>query len=179
MKWNGGFYTTTTIAGSRPGSVIAGTWAAMMKIGATGYTQNTKIILSASENARKAIRNEIPEVQVASRHSSSVLALVNRTDVASPINVIALADVMKDNFKWGLSKIQNPSGLHISFTLSSAQDWRRLVDDLKKSIKLMRENPDLNHSESTATYGMVAKIPDSKYLNNLAVIHNAAYLDAI
>lgn len=68
MKWNGGFYTTTTIAGSRPGSVIAGTWAAMMKIGATGYIQNTKVILSASENARKAIRNEIPEVHVATRH---------------------------------------------------------------------------------------------------------------
>jgi hypothetical protein len=53
------------------------------------------------------------------------------------------------------------------------------VDDLKKSIKMMRENPDLNHSEDTATYGMVAKIPDSKFLNNLAAIHNAAYLDAL
>lgn len=64
-------------------------------------------------------------------------------------------------------------------TMSSAKEWRRLVDDLKKSIKMMRENPDLNHSEDTATYGMVAKIPDSKFLNNLAAIHNAAYLDAL
>lgn len=179
MKWNGGFYSTTTIAGSRPGCVIAGTWAAMMKIGVTGYIQNTKVILSACENARKAIRNEIPEVHVATRHQSSILAIVNRTDVASPINVLALADVMKEHFKWGLSKIQNPSGLHIAMTMSSAKEWRRLVDDLKKSIKMMRENPDLNHSEDTATYGMVAKIPDSKFLNNLAAIHNAAYLDAL
>jgi sphinganine-1-phosphate aldolase len=31
--WNGGLYGTTCIAGSRPGNVIAGTWASMLKLG--------------------------------------------------------------------------------------------------------------------------------------------------
>jgi sphinganine-1-phosphate aldolase len=34
--WNGGIYATTCIAGSRPGSVIAGTWASMLKHGKSG-----------------------------------------------------------------------------------------------------------------------------------------------
>jgi sphinganine-1-phosphate aldolase len=34
--WTGGFYVTPSMAGSRPGSVIAGTWAAMMKQGREG-----------------------------------------------------------------------------------------------------------------------------------------------
>ena len=31
--WNGGIYATTCFAGSRPGSVIAGAWASMLKHG--------------------------------------------------------------------------------------------------------------------------------------------------
>ena len=34
--WPGGFYGTTSIAGSRPGNVLAGTWAAMMRLGKEG-----------------------------------------------------------------------------------------------------------------------------------------------
>lgn len=36
-RWNGGFYATTNIAGSRPGNVIVATWAVMVKIGYDGY----------------------------------------------------------------------------------------------------------------------------------------------
>jgi sphinganine-1-phosphate aldolase len=34
--WNGGLYVTPTLAGSRAGAVIAGTWAALMKQGREG-----------------------------------------------------------------------------------------------------------------------------------------------
>ena len=33
-------YGTSTVAGSRPGNIICGTWAAMMKIGKEGYLKN-------------------------------------------------------------------------------------------------------------------------------------------
>jgi sphinganine-1-phosphate aldolase len=33
MDWNGGFYATPSMAGSRPGNIIAGTWAAMISFG--------------------------------------------------------------------------------------------------------------------------------------------------
>jgi sphinganine-1-phosphate aldolase len=45
--WNGGIYTTTCMAGSRPGNVIAGTWASMLKHGYEGYKQKAKNILEA------------------------------------------------------------------------------------------------------------------------------------
>lgn len=35
--WNGGMYGTASVAGSRPGNIIAGTWAALMKNGREGY----------------------------------------------------------------------------------------------------------------------------------------------
>jgi sphinganine-1-phosphate aldolase len=39
MDWNGGFYATPSMAGSRPGNIIAGTWAAMMSFGQKKYIQ--------------------------------------------------------------------------------------------------------------------------------------------
>ena len=48
MDWPGGFYATTTMAGSRPGSVIAGTWAAIVSIGREQYIANTQTILEAA-----------------------------------------------------------------------------------------------------------------------------------
>jgi hypothetical protein len=35
-EWSGGLYVSPTIAGSRPGSLIAGAWAAMMSLGKAG-----------------------------------------------------------------------------------------------------------------------------------------------
>jgi len=34
--WTGGLYGTPSMAGSRPGCVLAGTWAAMMRNGREG-----------------------------------------------------------------------------------------------------------------------------------------------
>lgn len=36
-EWTGGLYVSPTIAGSRPGALIAGAWAAMMSLGLEGY----------------------------------------------------------------------------------------------------------------------------------------------
>jgi sphinganine-1-phosphate aldolase len=35
-SWNGGIYATTCMAGSRPGNIIVGNWASLMKIGRKG-----------------------------------------------------------------------------------------------------------------------------------------------
>ncbi|KAL0695542.1 hypothetical protein Bca4012_062722 [Brassica carinata] len=37
-EWSGGLYVSPTIAGSRPGSLVAGAWAAMMSLGEEGFT---------------------------------------------------------------------------------------------------------------------------------------------
>lgn len=46
-QWNGGLYMTTTISGSRSGSVIAGTWASMKKFGRDGLKEKARGILQA------------------------------------------------------------------------------------------------------------------------------------
>ena len=45
-EWSGGLYVSPTIAGSRPGSLIAGAWAAMLSLGQEGALLSTFMILS-------------------------------------------------------------------------------------------------------------------------------------
>ena len=87
------------MAGSRPGNIIAGTWAALMKIGQTGYIENAKVILNACSELKKAIKTEVPELIVATRDNSCVVSLIQRSEAGS-INPIALMDVMKANFNY-------------------------------------------------------------------------------
>ena len=46
-QWNGGVYATTAIAGSRPGNIIVGTWAALLKTGVEGYEKKAKDVFEA------------------------------------------------------------------------------------------------------------------------------------
>lgn len=41
-EWTGGIYASPSMAGSRPGALIAATWAAMMNMGRQGYQQHAQ-----------------------------------------------------------------------------------------------------------------------------------------
>ncbi len=49
-NWQGGIYASPSIAGSRPGGIIAACWATMMYMGEKGYVEATKKVV---ETARK------------------------------------------------------------------------------------------------------------------------------
>jgi sphinganine-1-phosphate aldolase len=75
--WHGGFYATPSLAGSRPGATIAGTWAAMMSIGKDGYNspflilfsyvEKVKTILTAAQKMRESLK-KIDGMEVLSIH---------------------------------------------------------------------------------------------------------------
>ena len=52
-KWQGGFYCTTSIAGSRNGAIIAGTWTAMMRTGYDKYKAFALDILTVSKKLKE------------------------------------------------------------------------------------------------------------------------------
>jgi sphinganine-1-phosphate aldolase len=60
-NWPGGMYATTSIAGSRNGSIIAANWASLMRHGKEGFLKKAKNILEAAAELRKAIAH-IPDL---------------------------------------------------------------------------------------------------------------------
>ncbi|KAG6787983.1 hypothetical protein POTOM_004034 [Populus tomentosa] len=43
-EWSGGLYVSPTIAGSRPGDLIAGAWASFMSLGLEGATMHLSLV---------------------------------------------------------------------------------------------------------------------------------------
>jgi sphinganine-1-phosphate aldolase len=166
------------MAGSRAGSIIAGTWAAICKIGHSKYVEYTRDILTAAANIRHAVKSDIPEITLGSEHNSPTVSLVTRPG-ADQLNCIALADVLLKHYGWTLSKTQRPSGCHLSITVATCYDWQDFINAVKQSIQMMKDTPALNHSSNVATYGMAAAMPDSTILDKMCAMHTTALLDAL
>jgi sphinganine-1-phosphate aldolase len=47
--WSGGVYASPSIAGSRPGALIAGCWASLMSVGEAGYIKSCSEIVGATK----------------------------------------------------------------------------------------------------------------------------------
>jgi sphinganine-1-phosphate aldolase len=92
-------YVTPTMAGSRSGSVITGTWAALMKFGKEGFQEKAKIILTAAKNIREEIK-KIPGIILISDQDTSVVSFTS-----DRVNCSALNDQMQKNFRWSLNVI--------------------------------------------------------------------------
>src|SRR3954468_17721589 len=59
-EWTGGLYVSPTMAGSRPGGLIAGAWAAMMSLGLNGNESILEIPWLGGSFVLQSIRDVAP-----------------------------------------------------------------------------------------------------------------------
>jgi sphinganine-1-phosphate aldolase len=156
--WNGGIYATTTIAGSRPGNVIAGTWASMLKFGRKGLKEKAHKILEAQKQMKLAFKND-PDVIVCSTHCSPIFSWTSDT-----VNSIALGEQMSKK-KWVIAKLQRPAAAHIAITDASQESWKDFINCVRECIKDMKNDKSLNKNHDTAVYGLTGVIPDKNLLH--------------
>jgi len=116
-EWNGGIYATTCMAGSRPGNVVAGTWASMLSMGRNGMKEKARGILQAHKNMRKALENN-PDITVISTQDSPVFSFTSKT-----FNALAICEQMKVRRRWMLGKVQRPFGAHLTVTDANKDSW--------------------------------------------------------
>jgi len=162
-NWVGGIYASPTIAGSRPGALVAGCWAAMMSIGKNGYLDATRKIVGAARKIKHGIQ-QIPELYVIGDPQVTVVAF----GAHSPINVYSLSDLMSKK-GWNLNAMQYPSCVHIACTLLTVSVADDFVKDLKEAVSLVKANPKAYDKGSAAMYGMAASIPDRSIVEDITV----------
>ncbi|KAJ6388226.1 hypothetical protein OIU77_026742 [Salix suchowensis] len=112
-EWSGGLYVSPTIAGSRPGGLIAGAWAALMALGLEGYLENTKAIMEVSKRIQKGIK-EIPELFIIGRPDMTIVAFGS-----NDLDIFEVNDIMSSK-GWHLNALQRPNSIHICITLQHA-----------------------------------------------------------
>ncbi|KAL1507256.1 hypothetical protein AB1Y20_008105 [Prymnesium parvum] len=158
-EWTGGIYATPTILGSRPGGVVAATWAALRSHGFGGYVETTRQIVGATKAIGEAIK-EIDGIELVGRTDVCVVAF--RAAAGSDINIYSLCDAMKDLRGWDLATLQNPPAAHLALTLPSSRNATQFSRDLLETVATLRADKSGKYSGGTAgIYGMCASLPAS------------------
>ncbi|CAD6579590.1 MAG: hypothetical protein TREMPRED_002526 [Tremellales sp. Tagirdzhanova-0007] len=93
--WAGGVYASPSMAGSRPGSILAGAWAVLNHVGINGYTDSCRSIVTAARNFADTLRTRFPiDLFVLGEPQVSVVAFGSKT-----FNIYAIGDRMSSGSK--------------------------------------------------------------------------------
>ncbi|RUS34756.1 pyridoxal phosphate-dependent transferase [Jimgerdemannia flammicorona] len=167
--WPGGIYASPGIAGSRPGALIAGCWAAMINMGENGYLDTTKQIVGARQKIQAGVES-IPDLYVNGDPISTVISFSSR----DPLNIYDVGDHLNKR-GWNISPLQNPPALHISVTLLWVPSADEFVSDLREVVAALNADPSLRQGKSAAIYGTAASLPDKSLIAEIAT----GYIDLL
>jgi sphinganine-1-phosphate aldolase len=181
--WSGGVYASPSIAGSRPGALIAGCWASLMSVGETGYINACSSIVGATKKIAEAI-SENPglssDLEVLGKPLVSVVAFTSKT-----LDIYDIADAMSAK-GWHLNSLQDPPAIHVAVTLPIVKVWEKLVGDLEAVVEGEKEKERVRIVEgkgakgksvgdSAALYGVAGSLPNKSVVVELA----SGFLDTL
>ena len=160
-EWPGGLYYSPTMAGSRPGALLATAWAAMLSMGETGYLAATEAILNAAEEIREGI-GKIPELQI----------------LGDPLWVIAFASEVVNIYEvmaqmaargWSLNGLHRPPAVHIALTLRHTQPGvaQAFLSDLGDAVDEAKTMGTEPQTGAAPMYGMAATFPARRAVGDL------------
>ena len=128
--WSGGPYRTPTMAGSRPGGMIAAAWAVFQHYGEAGFLELNRTMLDTSQRLRRGIE-AIPGFHVLGDPAMYVWGFAS-----DAIDVMAVADAMAER-RWYLGRqLTTPPSLHVVLTPIHAP----VVDDVLRDLREVAES---------------------------------------
>ena len=177
-NWSGGIYGSPTMAGSRPGALIAGCWASLMAVGEKGYIDSCHGIVGA----RITIQNAIQEHPVLAKSlrvlGEPMVSVVAFESVDPDVDVYDVSDAMSVR-GWHLNALQDPPGIHVAVTTPMVKAVDTLVNDLAEVVQGEKDKAEEARAEGVvrdkkrgtagALYGVAAKIPDRTVVERLVV----------
>ncbi|CAG6017833.1 unnamed protein product [Menidia menidia] len=161
--WQGGIYASPSVAGSRPGGIIAACWATMMHMGVNGYVDATRKIISTSRKIKTELQ-KIKGMFVFGDPEVSVVAI--GSDV---FDIFRLSNALTTK-GWNLNTLQYPSSIHICCTLLHTQKGvaERFISDIKEQVAIIMKNPKEKTTGMGAIYGMAQSIPDRSMVTEIS-----------
>lgn len=168
-EWPGGLYYSPALAGSRPGGLIAGAWAALVSMGEDGYLEATEAILATGAEIRDGI-DGIDGLHV----------------LGDPLWVIAFGSHSADIYEvmarmtergWSLNGLHHPPAVHLAVTLRHTKPGvaERFLTDLTDALAQARASGGRATTGAAPMYGMAATFPSRSAVGELI----ARYIDKI
>jgi glutamate/tyrosine decarboxylase-like PLP-dependent enzyme len=150
--WPGGLYYSPTLAGSRPGALVAAAWAALLSMGEEGYLRATAAVLETGAEVRAGI-DSIDGLEV----------------LGDPLWVIAFSSDTVDIYEvmarmaergWSLNGLHHPPAVHLAVTLRHTRPGvaETFLVDLAAAVAEARTTGEAT-TGSAPLYGMAATFP--------------------
>jgi glutamate/tyrosine decarboxylase-like PLP-dependent enzyme len=151
-EWPGGLYFSPTMAGSRPGGLVAACWAALVATGQNGYLEATRRILGTADTIRQGI-GKIPELRVLG-DPMWVIAFESPS-----LDIYRVLDAMTAR-RWNLNGLHKPPAVHLCVTLRQTQPGvaERFLADLRAAVENVKVRPDAPGGMAPM-YGMAGTLP--------------------
>jgi sphinganine-1-phosphate aldolase len=128
-EWPGGLFGSPSMAGSRPGGLIAAAWAALSHMGQDGYMEIAALILLTTKKLLRGVE-EIDGIRT--MVSPNMTALAIEADDPT-VSILAVADAM-ERHGWKMERQQLPDSLHMSVLPQHAASSSDLLNDLAASV---------------------------------------------
>ncbi|CAL8257022.1 unnamed protein product [Lota lota] len=162
-NWQGGIYASPSIAGSRPGGIIAACWATMMHMGEDGYVDATRKIISTARTIKTQVR-KIKGLFVFGDPEVSVVAIGS-----NDFDIFRLSNALTTK-GWNLNTLQYPSSIHICCTVLHTQTGvaDKFVNDVREQVAIIMKNPKEKTTGMGAIYGMAQSIPDRSMVTEIS-----------
>ncbi|KAI9889709.1 MAG: hypothetical protein M1814_005008 [Vezdaea aestivalis] len=182
-NWPGGVYASPSMAGSRPGALIASCWASMVSVGEKGYISACQSIVGAAKRIEQAIKEQAAlstDLFIIGKPLVSVVAFTSKT-----IDVYDVADQMSAK-GWHLNALQDPPAIHIAVTLPIVKVVDKFLEDLAAVVEAIKEDERVRIAEgkgkkgeakgdAAALYGVAGSLPTKSVVEELA----KAFLDTL
>jgi len=163
-EWAGAIYPTATMGGSRPGCLIAGTWASLMHMGMNGYLSCARKIKDTYDKIVRETET-IEGVDLLVRSNTMIISYASKD-----IDIFMVADLMnKRGFVFNY--LQKPNAIHFCITYKHADCADQFVSDFKQCVKEIRDHPELPKSSGARAYGMAYSIPDRASVETVAKLY--------
>ncbi|KAJ8412806.1 hypothetical protein AAFF_G00117570 [Aldrovandia affinis] len=161
--WQGGIYASPSVAGSRPGGIIAACWATMMHMGESGYVESTRKIIQTARVIEAGCR-KVDGLFVFGQPEVSVVALGSNV-----FDIFRLSNALTTK-GWNLNTLQFPSSIHICVTLLHTQPGvaDQFVSDVRDLVAVIMKNPKEKTTGMGAIYGMAQSIPDRSMVTEVS-----------
>ncbi|KAK7553351.1 pyridoxal phosphate-dependent transferase [Phyllosticta paracitricarpa] len=174
--WSGGVYASPSIAGSRPGALIAGCWASLVACGESGYIAACHKIVGAAKRIESELHAHpvlATDLKVMGKPLVSVVAFTSST-----LDIYDIADAMSAR-GWHLNALQNPPAIHVAVTLPIVAAADQLIVDLVESVESVREAERQRvaqgkgakgsvKGDAAALYGVAGSLPNKSVVVDLA-----------
>ncbi|OOF98196.1 hypothetical protein ASPCADRAFT_205460 [Aspergillus carbonarius ITEM 5010] len=175
--WSGGVYASPSVAGSRPGALIAGCWASLMSVGESGYIKSCLEIMGAAKKFEASIKEHpvlSKNLGIVGKPMVSVVAFDSKNEA---IDVYDIADNLSAK-GWHLNALQSPPAIHVAFTVPTSAAVDALTSDLvvvvEKELAKAEERKQqgkayvVKRGDTAALYGVAGSMPDKSIVSRLA-----------